>query len=117
MAYALGGTDSGGGAGCKDEQGHLKTLYYCGAYKGPSPAPVTPAPQPLSIDGPSEQPKEIGALIDFIGKLHYLEASTRKELIRAIKPSFKRKYFSTLSPPALTAPIVERIKEEFHRAT
>ena len=113
----LGGTDSGGGAGCIGPDGKMATLYYCGAYLGTRPTQVVPPPKPLSIDGPSQTPSEVKELLQYVSKQTYLSPETRETLIRAIQPSFKRKYFSTLSPPELTAPLVARIKEEFHRAT
>jgi len=116
-AAGQGGTDSGGGAGCVDANGKIKTLYYCGAYNGPAPLPVGPPPKPLSVDGPSETPKELPALVAFLSKVQYLSKGTRNSLILAIQPSFKRKYFTVSAAPALTAPIVARIKEEFYRAT
>src|SRR5262245_17725812 len=75
-----GGTDSGGGAGCKDENGRTKTLYYCGAYKGTPPAPVAPPSKPGLIDGPSEKPTELDALVSFISNFKHLKKETRAEL-------------------------------------
>jgi hypothetical protein len=112
-----GGSSGGGGAACVGPDGQLSTLYYCGAYQEPMPTtPVQPAP-PLSIDGPSEQPADLAALEKYISDFPYLTQIQKAEITNAMYPSFTRKYFSTVVPPDLTAPIVDRIKAEFQRAT
>jgi hypothetical protein len=114
----MGAGSTGGGASCTDANGKPTTLYYCGAYQEPTTTPST-LPAPLSIDGPSEQPADLDDLIksftDF--PYHYLTSETAVKIENAMKPSFTRKYFSTIAPPDVTAPIVKRIKAEFQNAT
>src|ERR1017187_7472196 len=118
-----GSEGKGGGAGCTNPDGSLNTLYYCGAYKEPSSGVITgpvtyPQPPPPSInDGPSQIPPELQALQDYISNFPYLSLKTKTILLDAMKPSFIRRYFQTVMPPELTAPIVVRIKAEFQRAT
>jgi hypothetical protein len=112
----MGAGSTGGGAACSDANGQPTTLYYCGAYQEPSATP-TALPSPLSIDGPSEKPADLDDLENYISGIPYLTDETRFAITNAMQPSFTRKYFSTVAPPDLTAPIVARIKAEFQSAT
>jgi hypothetical protein len=109
----MGAGSTGGGASCTDANGKPTTLYYCGAYQEPTATPPV-IPAPLSIDGPSEKPADLDDLRNYILRIPYL---TNRGILDVMQPSFTRKYFSTVAPPDLTAPIVARIKAEFQSAT